>query len=221
MRWISICLLAVLAAQSPLAAADKPNPYNGGEPVEFDTMPNGAIVNARLGRDPYMRNDPRTIEVRPGAWIITGYALSNCAFVETPGGIVVYDTGSNMGQGEYFLREIRKVTDKPIIAIIYSHSHYTAGAKALAEGRDIPVFGHPALAANQRNRSLVRAPMLVRRANMQFGGYLPRTGADALVATPEPEFSDPEQLKSGFMPVTRTVADGETVSIGGMAVDYR
>jgi alkyl sulfatase BDS1-like metallo-beta-lactamase superfamily hydrolase len=221
MRTILACSLIALAAQSPLAAADKPNPYNGGEPVAFETMPNGAIVNARLGHDPYMRNDPRTIEVRPGAWIITGYALSNSAFVETPEGIVVYDTGSNIGQGEYFLQEIRKVTSKPIIAIIYSHSHYTAGAKAIAEGRDIPVFGHPGLAANQRNRSLVRAPLLVRRANMQFGGYLPRTGADALVATPEPEFTDPEKLKSGFMPVTRTVADGETVTIGGMAFTFK
>ncbi|MDK2760588.1 MAG: MBL fold metallo-hydrolase [Sphingopyxis sp.] len=221
MRTILTCSLIALVSQSPLAAADKPNSYNGGEPVAFETMPNGAIVNAKLGRDPYMRSDPRTIEVRPGAWIISGYALSNSAFVETPEGIVVYDTGSNIGQGEYFLREIRKVTKKPIIAIIYSHSHYTAGAKAIAEGRDIPVFGHPGLAANQRNRSLVRAPLLVRRANMQFGGYLPRTGADALVATPEPEFTDPEKLKSGFMPVTRTVADGETVMIGGMAFTFK
>ena len=53
MRTILACSLITLVAQLPLAAADKPNPYNGGEPVAFETKPNGAIVNARLGRDPY------------------------------------------------------------------------------------------------------------------------------------------------------------------------
>lgn len=204
---------ALIAA--PAAAADKPSPYNGGEPVEQARLPNGAIVNARLAGDPFLKSAPRLIKVRDGVWTVTGYALSNCSFVETPEGIVVFDAGSNIGQGEYFLARIREVSKKPVIAIIYSHTHYTGGATAIAEGRRIPVYGHANLMANQRNRTLERAPAHVRRANMQFGGYLPREGEDAAVSTPEPHFADPAKLQSGFLPVTDPVADGQEVRIGG------
>jgi alkyl sulfatase BDS1-like metallo-beta-lactamase superfamily hydrolase len=209
--WSAIALLV----QAPAWAADKSSPYNGGEAVEHMRLPNGAIVNAQLAKDPFLKTDPRLIEVRSGVWTVTGYALSNCSFVETDAGIVVFDAGSNIGQGAYFLNQIRKVSKKPVIAIIYSHTHYTGGAKALAEGRDIPIYAHANLTANQRNRTLDRAPSHVRRANMQFGGYLPRTGDDAAVTTPEPQFADPTLKQSGFLPVTHPVADGEEIAIGG------
>jgi alkyl sulfatase BDS1-like metallo-beta-lactamase superfamily hydrolase len=215
MRSLMVWPVVVALIAAPAAAADKPSPYNGGEAVEQARLPNGAIVNARLADDPFLKTDPRLIKVRDGVWTVTGYALSNCSFVETSGGIVVFDAGSNIGQGEYFLGQIRKVTKKPVIAVIYSHTHYTGGAKAIAEGRPIPVYAHANLMANQRNRTLERAPAHVRRANMQFGGYLPRTGDDAAVSTPEPHFDNPAKLQSGFLPVTNPVADGQEVMIGG------
>jgi hypothetical protein len=30
-----------------------------------------------------------------------------------------------------YLSEIRKVTDKPIVAVLYSHAHYSLGSEAL------------------------------------------------------------------------------------------
>jgi glyoxylase-like metal-dependent hydrolase (beta-lactamase superfamily II) len=45
---------------------------------------------------------------------------------------------------------ISKYTNKPVVAVIYSHWHYTGGAQAYAAtnpGVDIPVYGHPDLEA--------------------------------------------------------------------------
>lgn len=212
---------AVLSGASVATARDAPSPYNGGDAVSRIRLPNGATVNARLGADPFLKSDPRLLNVGPNIWTVTGYALSNCSFVITPQGIVVFDTGGNIGQGEYFLKQIRRISAKPIIAIIYSHSHYSGGASAFAEGRDVPVYASARLMENQRQRSLDRAPSVARRANLQFGAYLPRTGADAVVQTPEPEFDSAQKKRSGFLPVTHPVADGEEVRIGGTRFIFR
>lgn len=51
-----------------------------------------------------------------------GY-LGNSAFIEGDDAVIVYDTGVNAEAGAHILSEIRKVTDKPIRTIFYSHHH--------------------------------------------------------------------------------------------------
>lgn len=220
LRLLSLPLIA-LSLNAPADAQDKPSPYNGGEPVTQARFGNGAILNETLARDPFLKVDPRLIKVRDGIWTVTGYALSNLSFVESDAGLVVFDAGSNIGQGEYFLSQIRKVSQKPIVAIIYSHAHYIGGASVLAEGRQIPIYAHADLAANMRVRSLDQGPFQARRAATQFGVYLPHSGEDAAVTTPEPEFADPLKKRSAALPVTHPVKDGEEVVIGGVRFIFK
>ena len=49
--------------------------------------------------------------------------MNNPAFVVTDGGVVVVDPGSSVHTGNMLLREIRKVTDKPVIAVFDTHIH--------------------------------------------------------------------------------------------------
>jgi glyoxylase-like metal-dependent hydrolase (beta-lactamase superfamily II) len=49
--------------------------------------------------------------------------MNNPAFVVTDGGVVVVDPGSSVHTGNMLLREIRKVTDKPVIAVFDTHVH--------------------------------------------------------------------------------------------------
>lgn len=51
-----------------------------------------------------------------------GY-LGNSAFIEGDDEVIVYDTGVNAEAGAHIYSEIRKVTDKPITTIFYSHHH--------------------------------------------------------------------------------------------------
>jgi alkyl sulfatase BDS1-like metallo-beta-lactamase superfamily hydrolase len=93
--------------------------------------PNGAIVNADyknflLGG---VWAKTQTIKVRDGVHSIVGYSLNNYTFVEGETGLIAFDTGSSIGMGRDVLRMIREVTDKPIVAVIYSHHHYTGGTK--------------------------------------------------------------------------------------------
>ena len=49
--------------------------------------------------------------------------MNNPAFIVTDTGVVVIDPGSSVHTGNMLLREIRKVTDKPVIAVFDTHVH--------------------------------------------------------------------------------------------------
>ena len=53
----------------------------------------------------------------PGGWI------GNSTIIEGDDGLIVYDTSANAEAGAYIAAEIRKISDKPIKAIFYSHHH--------------------------------------------------------------------------------------------------
>lgn len=72
--------------------------------------------------------------------------MNNPAFVVTPAGVVVIDPGSSVQVGEMVLRQIRKKTQAPIIAVMNTHVHgdHWLGNQAIREVNSlVPIFGHP------------------------------------------------------------------------------
>ncbi len=77
--------------------------------------------------------------------------MSNVTFVVTSAGVVILDSGSSLQIGEMAIRMIRKVTDKPVIAVFNSHFHgdHWLGNHAFvnAFGKQLPIH---ALAATRK-----------------------------------------------------------------------
>ena len=200
--------------------------YRGGLDGKKAKAPNGAIVN-----EDYKKfltggafSEAKLHKVREGVWSLVGYSISNYTFIEGKTGLIVFDTGNNIGMGKEALKFIRKVSDKPIVAIIYSHHHYTGGAKVFADeggGKDVVVYGHPDVDKNLLSSTGALGPMQFRRSGIQLGFYLPQKGPDAVFGPAEPHFDDPALNANGHMPVTHAVKDGEEVTIDGLkAVFY-
>jgi len=210
----------------PGATSNYPERYMGG-PAKLATAPNGAIVYQRvLEVAPDVFYLEKTVQkVADGLWVIGGYALVNCIVIEAPEGLIVYDTGDNAETGKLF-REIieTKISRKPIKAFIYSHSHYALGTGAMVDDpKSVEVIGHPKLnetvAANLRGGGAPSAipelgPVLTARAAVQFNNFLPDTGPDAGLA---PGLQVKEFV---FLPVTRTVEDGETLTVAGLELQF-
>jgi alkyl sulfatase BDS1-like metallo-beta-lactamase superfamily hydrolase len=212
-------LAVVLGTATPAASQDHPRSIYAGKPAESGAMGNGALINADYlkwarGGDRVARID----DVREGVWVIRNHSIVNCTVIETDAGLVIFDTGTTRAEGLKFLKLIRSRTDKPIAAIIYSHNHYTGGAQAMVEDArnpDVMIIGHPKLEANFGNNSLDLRPSTWRRADMQFGYYLPKSGPDAGMSPPETPPASPEEGVTQHVKVNRPVADGERVTIGG------
>lgn len=207
-----------VSSGSHVAARESEGSVFAGAPAEIGTLANGALINKQAVAYRGERQAGQIADVRDGLWVLRNYSIVNCIVVETAAGLVVMDTGTTRADGLNFLKHIRSRTDKPILAIIYSHNHYTAGARAIIEGAgnpDVMVVGHPKLEANFKARSLALHPSIKRRVNMQFGLYLPKSGPDAAVGVPSTKPASPEERVPQHVTVTKTVADGETINIGG------
>ena len=192
----------------------------GGE-VSLVTAPNGAITNTDVldNLAALLAPEPTTVELAPGVYSIVGLAAFNCAVIEGETGLIVYDTGDGVEDGEMVLEYVRTISDKPIVGLIYSHSHYTFGARAIVGDADgLPVVGHPnvnrnvAAAAGGAIAGVFSelAPLYQARAAEQLANFLPDDGADAAVS-PKIVFKE-----NGFVPVNREVTDGEEFELDGV-----
>ena len=70
--------------------------------------------------------------------------MSNVIFVVTSVGVVVIDSGASLQIGQMAIRMIRKVTDKPVVAVFNSHYHgdHWLGNHAFvkAYGKQLPIY---------------------------------------------------------------------------------
>jgi len=65
--------------------------------------------------------------------------LGNATIIEGDDGLIVYDTGVNAEAGAHIAKEIRKISDKPVRVIFYSHHHgdHYNGTSAIVEAADV------------------------------------------------------------------------------------
>jgi len=231
-RSFVIPLLAAFAAGFPavLLAAEAvmpPTAYMGG-PAELVTAPNGAIANKRIldGVDKVGWLEPTIEQPVEGIWVFGGYGLAPIAIIDTDAGLIAFDTGDTEHDGELLLAAIRTVSDKPVRAIIYGHSHTVHGAGVLAEGNtDIPVIGHPSLnAVVAQNAKAAGAPAyfpevgpyLTARMLIQFNAFMPKEGPDAWVVPT----TLPANFDSAFLPVNTPVEDGQVMTVLGQKMQF-
>ena len=220
-----LTLLCTLLLIVPVNAEDT-NPYMGA-PVTLVEAPNGAIANKKLldGIDEVAYLTPTIDQPAEGIWVFGGYTVAPIAVIETDGGLIAFDTGDAEHDGEILMEAIRTVSDKPIKAIIYSHSHTVHGAGVFAEGnQDVIVIGKPGLnemVAENAAASGIPAyypevgPYLLGRAITQFNGYLPNEGPDAWVMP-----FNVSPASSAFLPVNTPVQDGEEMTVLGVKMQF-
>jgi len=192
-----------------------------GENVELATLQNGAITNAKgqeqLRQALYM--EPQIEKVVPGVTVFGGFAFVNFTLIEGKDGLIVYDAGENLSEGESLLEEIRKVSDKPIVAIIYSHSHYVHGTSAIVgDAHDVLIIGHPKVNANADSRGSSyyeeMSPLQKSRAGQQFARLLPKTGPMAAAG------ANIIVGRSGYRPVNTPVEDGQRMTVAGVEMVF-
>jgi len=207
------------------ALADEVSPYMGG-PVELVKAPNGAITNRKLldGIEKVGWLKPTIEQPVEGIWVFGGYGLAPIAVIDTDEGLIAFDTGDSKHDGEVLLEAIRTVSDKPVKAIIYGHSHTVLGAGVLAEGKDVIVIGHPGLNEVMEQNAQSSGfpayyneigPYLTARALIQFNTYMPSEGPDAFVVP----LLLPD-LESTFIPVNTPVEDEQEMTVLGVKMKF-
>jgi len=209
----------------PLQAAEK-SPYMGGE-VHLTKAPNGAMAREEVLQTSakILYLEPTTEKLADGVWCIGGYSLANTTVIEAQDGLIVYDTGDTKEEAQHIREAIRKISDKPVKVIIYSHSHYALGAGALVDDpKGVMVIGHPKV--NETVETSMQGggspsaipevgPYMTPRVLIQFNNFLPTEGPDAALAG-KLELGKP----IAFIPANKTVQDGEELDVLGIKMQF-
>jgi len=222
------CALALLF--QPLHASEpgsaEVNPYMGA-PVALGNAPNGAIANQKLldGIDKVSWPEPTIEQPVEGIWVFGGYGLAPISVIDTDEGLILFDTGDTKHDGELLLEALRTVSDKPVKAIIYGHSHTCMGAGVLAEGNeDVMIIGHPGLnAVVEQNAKAAGAPAyfqelgpyLTARMLIQFNAFMPSEGPDAWVVP-----TNLTSAETAFLPVNTPVEDEQVMTVLGEKMQF-
>ena len=79
------------------------------------------------------------IKVTDDVYTSVGHSVSTVSMIVGSDGLIIVDTGFTPAHAKEILAEFRKITDKPVKAIILTHSHidHTGGARVFV-GKDTP-----------------------------------------------------------------------------------
>ncbi|MCH1491060.1 MAG: MBL fold metallo-hydrolase [Luminiphilus sp.] len=140
--------------------------------AENEQQVNPELLELQLKQKPLLRK----LGDRVFATEFIGY--SNHGFIEGDDGIIVIDGGWFPGTTAMAITELRKYTDKPVAAIIYTHLHldHFGGMGPIMAGQsgDIPVYG-PAHWQKWVTRLLkTDRESILRRVYLQMGMLLPQ-----------------------------------------------
>jgi len=118
----------------------------------------------------------QVVSVTDGVYVAIGYSISNMVMIEGEDGIVFVDSLKNPEQALAAHSEFRKITDKPLKAIILTHFHrdQIGGVNALIEANNdsnVQVIAHHSM-ETERLRFARLAPFNSRRLFQQFGANL-------------------------------------------------
>lgn len=207
--------------QADLEQENTLSPYMGGH-VEIVEMSNGAVLNKKLSEFYSGSIEPKIKKIQEGIVVLQDFALENTVIIEGDTGVIVWDTGLNMGTARSKYQALRKLTSKSVSAIIYSHNHYTKGAKAFVENEKNPekvqIFAHPDVHRNMLATTIELGETSAKATAQHFGMYLPRTGPDAPPIAFEGKQN--EDKSSGYLKPTYEVSDEEELVIDGVKMQF-
>jgi len=171
------------------------------------TSPSGAVAHPALVAHSAMFQ-PRVHAVTDRVWCAVGFGISNVTLVRGDEGLILIDAGECREEMAEVLAAFGPLLDRPVVALIYTHSHYVGGAAEVIErwGPSVAVWAHEDLGAVMAEVGAEFGPAYRRRVRIQFGHDLPLTGPDAM---PNygigPIFFRPGPSTQGFVPPTRHV----------------
>jgi len=199
-----------------------PNPlFLTGQNLAFDesseTVPAQLTEHART-------MEQRVYQVARDFYVAVGYGNANMTMVVGMDGVILIDSMENAEAAREALADLRKFSDKPVKALIYTHSHpdHSSGSRGLLDPSDveqgqIEIYAHERLLAGMRgNPGLgIMGPL---RLAYTFGWDLER-GADGLV-----EVGLGPLLRvgtTGFMPPTTVFQGSLDIEVAGVRVHLR
>lgn len=127
-RWVSAIVVSLFVVGSAFAMASDATRDSGATRLLKSR-------NAEFNKD--------IIKVSKNVYTAVGYAVSTVSMIVGDDGIVIVDTGLDVASSRQIRSDFRRIVDKPVKAIIFTHGHpdHIHGASAFMDSADVEVWG--------------------------------------------------------------------------------
>tara|TARA_R110002049_G_scaffold182485_2_gene350334 strand:- start:68550 stop:69908 length:1359 start_codon:yes stop_codon:yes gene_type:complete len=95
-------------------------------------------------QDQSVQFQERVIKVADKVHVAVGFSPANVSMIEGDDGMIIVDTGMSVDDGTRIMDEFRKLSDKPVKAIVFTHGHgdHTGGAAAFLGDERPQIWAH-------------------------------------------------------------------------------
>ncbi|MDA8484886.1 MBL fold metallo-hydrolase [Pseudomonas resinovorans] len=180
-------------------------------------------INAELAEHTKHFNE-KVYKIADNVYSAVGWNLANSVMIVAPEGLIIVDTGESAEQSRKVLAEFRKISDKPIKAIVYTHFHpdHINGVKGFiseeqVKSGEVQIYAQETLLDNVVTQGALVGPILGMRSGYSFGAALPDTDKKDMNAGLGPLA---HEGKSTFIAPTITFKDKLDTTIAGLPVQF-
>ncbi len=166
----------------------------------------------------------KVYKVTDRVYSAVGWNVANIVMIVGDNGLIMVDAGLSPETSREVLAEFRRITDKPIVAVIYSHFHHDHidGIKGLVSAEQVEsgktqIYAHRSLMQHLVDESALLGPILGVRTGYTFGFFLEGEDIEGMNSGigPLPTGGRP----GSFIAPTRLVDDVLKVTIAGVDLE--
>ncbi len=194
---------------------------------DFLKGPAPATVNPGLWRQGQLLAKHGLFKVADRIWQVRGFDIANATFIQGDTGWIVIDTLTSTETAEAAL-DLANATlgARPVVAIIYTHSHsdHFGGARALASQADVDsgkvkVIAPKGFLEEAVSENVLAGTAMSRRAVYQFGFFLP-PGPDGQISSGIGQAVSKGSLS--LLPPNMVIDHtGETLMVDGVRLEFQ
>ena len=159
------------------------------------------------------------IQVTDNIHVAIGFGIANSIMIEGDDGVIIVDTMESMEAARRVAKRFREITDKPVKALIYTHSHpdHILGAGAFVEPGDaVRIFAHDTLEQGADKIFSVLQPIITRRSMHMYGNFLQKKERTNVGIGPFVDMHEGSTMQ--MLRPTDTFSDRLEVDIAGVRV---
>jgi alkyl sulfatase BDS1-like metallo-beta-lactamase superfamily hydrolase len=216
------------AAQINAQTVNKSNLWFGGDEgieVVWKSGKNLAYAEDDPKIVPHMTARSRTMEqallkIGERTYLAYGWDITSPMMVVGDDGLIIVDPPMALESGQEVLEAFRRVTDKPVKAIVYTHNHidHVSGVKAFATEEDVAsgkvdIYAHETLIQGVINWASTVGPIEGRRTSYTAAVFLPK-GPEGSVHDALGPVARPGTVT--FIPPSKTFSDTLDVTVAGV-----
>ncbi|HYD46773.1 MAG TPA: alkyl sulfatase dimerization domain-containing protein, partial [Terriglobales bacterium] len=161
--------------------------------------------------------------VAGSVYCAVGYGLANMTMIEGGDGVIIIDPLESTANAALVMAEFRRITDKPVRALIYTHNHYdhVMGAEAVVSpaqvaAGEVAVIAHAGLMQGLLHQLSVVGEAVGIRSLYTFGAFLDKGPLGSVNEGIGPTLV---QGPTGFIAPTRTFEDRLAETIAGVRLE--